>query len=139
MVVKPLPKTFIGRTCLRVYPKINSDTHKKCLSRDYSIDLFGIKLTVRSIAFQEQDKVISACATTSIWSALHAIQWKNIRDVPSRCVITTNAINHINDSSNSFPSKELSNKQILRAIDSEQLKHQTESSEIQLGMFFLIK
>ncbi|EPH0543204.1 hypothetical protein N1I02_003167 [Serratia marcescens] len=126
MIVKPLPKTFIGRTCLRVYPEINSGIHKKCLSRDYTVDLFGMKLTVSSIAFQEQDKVISACATTSIWSALHAIQWKNTRDIPSRCVITTNAINHINDSSNSFPNKELSNKQILRAIDSEQLKHQTE-------------
>lgn len=83
-------------------------------------------MTVNSIAFQEQDKVISACATTSIWSALHAIHWKNIRDIPSRGVITTNAINHINDSSNSFPNKELSNKQILRAIDHEKLKHQTE-------------
>ncbi|SLW92842.1 Uncharacterised protein [Klebsiella pneumoniae] len=126
MVIKPLPKTFIGRTCLRVYHSISSDINKKCLSRDYSVDLFGIQLKIRSIAFQEQDKVISACATTSIWSALHAIQWKNVKDIPSRGVITTNAINHINDSSNSFPNKELTNKQILRAIDSEQLKHQTE-------------
>ena len=126
MIIKPLPKTFIGRTCLRIYNSIISDSNKKCLFREYSVDLFGISLTVESIAFQEQDKVISACATTSIWSALHAISWKNVRDIPSRGVITTNAINHINDSSNSFPNKELNNKQILRAIDSERLKHQTE-------------
>lgn len=126
MVVKPLPKTFIGRTCLSIYKSIIFDDDKKCLSREYSVDLFGIKLVVNSIAFQEQDKVISACATTSIWSALHAIQWKDVRDIPSRGEITTNAINHINDSSNSFPNKELSNKQILRAIDSEKLKHHTE-------------
>ncbi|AKF38776.1 TPA: hypothetical protein PXN30_003596 [Yersinia enterocolitica] len=126
MIIKPLPKTFIGRTCLKIYDNISSSLNKKCLSREYLVDLFGIDLTVNSIAFQEQDKVISACATTSIWSALHAIHWKNIRDIPSRGVITTNAINHINDSSNSFPNKELSNKQILRAIDHEKLKHQTE-------------
>ncbi|WP_368524854.1 hypothetical protein [Enterobacter asburiae] len=126
MVVKPLPKTFIGRTCLALYPGIAKESNKKSLVREYSVDLFGIKLSVESIAFQEQDKVISACATTAIWSALHAISWKDIRDIPSRSEITTNAINHISESSNSFPNKELTNKQILRAVDSEKLKHQAE-------------
>lgn len=139
MVVKPLPKTFVGRTCLKLYPDILREKNKKCLSREYTVDLFGIKLTVNSIAFQEQDKIISACATTSIWSALHAISWKNVRDIPSRIEITTNAINHINESSNSFPSKELSNKQILRAVDSEKLKHQAiKVSGISKDTFFKI-
>lgn len=124
IVIKPLTKTFIGRTCLKVYPSFNKEVgSKKCLSREYSVDLFGIPLKITSIAFQEQDKVVSACATTAIWSSLHAMHWKNVRDIPSCSEITTNAINHIHGSSNAFPKNELSNKQIFRALDFEGLKY----------------
>ena len=124
MVVKPLSKTFIGRTCLKLYSDINSTSScKKILTRKYSIDLFGIQLEVESIAFQEQDKVVSACATTAIWSALQTISNRSQNDISACSEITTNAINHINNSNNFFPKKELSNKQILRALDVEQLKH----------------
>jgi hypothetical protein len=123
MVVKPLPKTFIGRTCLRTYPDINNGCSKKVLSRLYEVDLFGIKLSVESIAFQEQDKVVAACATTAIWSSLHATKSRPVRNIPACSEITIGAINHVDGSSNSFPSKELSNKQILRALDLESLRN----------------
>lgn len=123
-VIKPLPKTFIGRTCLRTYHDMElSDGSKNLVSRDYDVDLFGIKLSVSSIAFQEQDKVVSACATTAIWAALQGIMWKQVRDIPACSEVTINAINHIDGSSNSFPSRELSNKQILRALDVEDLRN----------------
>lgn len=128
VVVKPLPKTFIGKTCLKQYGRVRDGVDgRKCLSKAYQIDLFGLPLTVESIAFQEQDKVVSACATTSIWSALHAISWRNSREIPACSEITINAINHIDGSNNSFPNKELSNKQILRALDVEGLRHHSES------------
>ncbi|SAL78588.1 hypothetical protein AWB67_05293 [Caballeronia terrestris] len=127
MIVKPLPRTFIGKTCLRHYDSINENAAKKALTRRYQVNLFGIDLYIDSIAFQEQDKVVSACATTSIWSALNALAWRPIRSIPSCSEITTNAINFIEGSSNSFPNKELSNKQILRALDVEGLRHHTES------------
>ncbi|EKT4485761.1 C39 family peptidase [Shewanella algae] len=126
VVIKPLAKTFIGKTCLRTYPSINhTNKNKICLLREYSVDLFGIPMKVSSVAFQEQDKVVSACATTAIWSSLHAMHWKNVRDIRACSEITTNAINHISGSSNSFPNRDLSNKQILRALDFEKLKHHT--------------
>lgn len=128
IVIKPLPKTFIGKTCLKQYKRLNNNEARKALSREYKVDLFGLSLTVNSIAFQEQDKVVSACATTSIWSALHALRWKNHRDIPACSQITTNAINHIDGSNNSFPNKELSNKQIMRALDIEGLRHHIEST-----------
>jgi hypothetical protein len=127
MVVKPLPKTFIGKTCFKLYESLNGGPQKACLSRTYTVHLFGIGLTVKSVAFQEQDKVISACATTAIWSAFNALQWIPIRAIPSCCDITTNAINFIADSSNSFPNRELSVKQILRAIDVQGLRHHSYS------------
>ena len=126
-VIKPLPKTVIGKTCLKLYEDLNGADQKVALKRPYFANLFGIELKIESIAFQEQDKVTSACAATSIWSALHALQWRDVREIPSCSEITTNAINFIPGSSNSFPSRELTNKQILRALDVERLRHHSHS------------
>lgn len=117
IVIKPLPKTFIGKTCLKVYPNLKSNSDKVVLSRKYRVSLFGIPLEVDTVAFQEQDKVVSACATTAIWTALQALDSKDLRQVPSCSEITLAAINYANESSNSFPNKGLNNKQILRALD----------------------
>lgn len=129
MVIKPLPKTFIGRTCLKQYSEIMEASRSDCslLSRSYNVSFFGVPLEVSSIAFQEQDKIVAACATTSIWCALNAMSWKQVRDIPSCSQITTDAINFIEGSNNSFPNKDLSNKQILRALDVEGLRHHFES------------
>jgi len=127
MVIKPLPKTFIGKTCLKHYRDINIQGGiKRALKRSYNVDLFGINLHIESIAFQEQDKVVAACATTAIWSSLHATSWRSIREISACSEITTNAINHIDNSNNSFPNKELSNKQIMRALDIEGFRHHNE-------------
>jgi len=116
MVVKPIPKAFIGKTCLKIYNSIREDHDKKILSKIYEVNLFGIELQVETIAFQEQDKIVSACATTAIWSLLHAQEsWGNV--VPSSSEITLSAINHIENSVNSFPNSGLTNKQIFRALD----------------------
>lgn len=117
MVIKPLPKTFIGKTCLKLYPSFKDSTFKKAINIEYTVNLFGIPLKIKSVAFQEQDKVLSACATTAIWSTLHAQNNNDYRKVNSCSEITLSAINHVVDSSNSFPNKGLTNKQILRALD----------------------
>ena len=39
-------------------------------TRDYVSHLCGIELTVRGLAFQQQDTGVSACATTALWSSL---------------------------------------------------------------------
>ncbi len=120
MVIKPLPKTFIGRTCLRVYDSL---LEEQMMLREYDVSFFGITMSVRSVAFQEQDKVVSACAATATWSGLHAAHWVPLQSIPSCSKITTDAVNFISDSSNSFPSKELSNKQIMRALDVSGQRH----------------
>jgi len=128
MVIKPLPKTFIGKTCLKVMEdESTNEKRKRRLSRQYKVDLFGISLSVESLAFQEQDKVIAACATTAIWSALHALQWHSIRSVHSCSEITMNALNDRNGSSNSFPNTELNAEQMLRSIHAEGLRHHQEN------------
>ncbi|HBO4309877.1 TPA: hypothetical protein L4V00_000188 [Pseudomonas aeruginosa] len=121
VIIKPLTKTFVGKTCLRIGDDLGDQ--KKKISKRYDVSLFGLQLSIDSIAFQEQDKVVSACATTAIWTALHALPWRNVRDIPSCSEITTAAINFVDGSSNGFPNSQLSNKQIQRSLDVEGLRY----------------
>ncbi|MDD2539489.1 MAG: C39 family peptidase [Desulfuromonadaceae bacterium] len=128
IVIKPLSQTFIGKTCLKQYSSLGvNEPGNKFLFKRYDVNLFGIKLNIDTVAFQEQDTVVSACATTAIWTALHGSQEKSVRQIPACSEITTNAINHIDGSSNRFPNDGLTNKQILRALDAEGLKYHNES------------
>ncbi|MBP0953619.1 hypothetical protein JTA33_24540 [Pseudomonas sp. 20GA0080] len=124
MVVKPLSRTFVGKTCLQL-TGVKGDGYgtKKKIAKRYDVNLFGIKLHVESIAFQEQDKVVAACATTAIWTALHALPWRDVKHVPSCSEITINALNFVEGSNNGFPNKELTNKQIQRSLDVEGLRY----------------
>ena len=117
IVIKPLPKTFIGKTCLKLYDSFNQSEQRQIISRTYRANLFGVDLTIDTVAFQEQDKVISACATTAVWTSLQALDKSDSRNPPSSSEITLAAINHIENSSNCFPNEGLTNKQILRALD----------------------
>ena len=119
IVVKPLPQTFIGKTCLALYKSLTYSKDRSVITRTYSANLFGVELKIETVAFQEQDKVISACATTAVWSALQALDKNDTRAVISSSEITLAAINHIENSSNSFPNHGLTNKQILRALDTQ--------------------
>jgi hypothetical protein len=107
IVVKPLPKTFIGRTCLRAYPEIDKKhpTRKRQypIQKTYNANLFGIKLSVSSIAFQEQDEAVSACATSALWSMFHASQKMFENPIPSPHAITSTASERIPDWQFSHP------------------------------------
>jgi hypothetical protein len=66
----------IGRTCLVTYPKNDEERKRlRCypILRTYTAHVFGAKLFVESIAFQEQDTEVAACSTTAIWFSLHAL------------------------------------------------------------------
>ncbi|MBB1294601.1 MULTISPECIES: C39 family peptidase [unclassified Pseudoalteromonas] len=141
IVVKPLPKTFIGKSCLRLYESFVGSDNKKALNHRYKVNLFGLNLHVDTVAFQEQDKVVSACATTSIWTALQALDKNDLRTVPSSSEITLSAINHVADSHNSFPNNGLTNKQILRSLDIQKLrnhKFNIDTSKAESDNFFNI-
>ncbi|HEY1977753.1 MAG TPA: hypothetical protein VGG89_14470 [Candidatus Baltobacteraceae bacterium] len=69
VVARPLPDAIIGRTILRTYDSI--DRRHYPVIRLYRPVLAGIELPVKSLAFQEQDRVTAACATVALWSAFH--------------------------------------------------------------------
>lgn len=74
-VIKPLLGSPVGRTVLRCFPEVPADP-KDASRRDfsctrvYTVHLMGAALTVRGLAFQQQDVGVSACATTAVWTAL---------------------------------------------------------------------
>lgn len=71
VVVRPLPETIIGRTCLATYEPENGRRYYPAI-RTYDVNLFGISLQVSTLAFQEQDQVVAACATSALWSGFQA-------------------------------------------------------------------
>lgn len=79
IVIKPIPYRIIGYTLLRqprnYFPILEYEDQLVKTDlwglREYKIHLLGVELTIDTLAFQEQDTVVAACATTSIWSALN--------------------------------------------------------------------
>lgn len=115
VVIKPLPFTFLGRSCI-------ATLSKQDISRAYKANLFGIELSVNAVAFQEQDRVVSACATTAVWSLLHALPDLHKINIPSPSAITLAAIGSSNQNVNGFPNKGLNLVQITCALEALRLK-----------------
>lgn len=105
VVVKPLPKTFIGRTCLRTYPTASTGRHFPAL-RDYDVSLFGVSLTVRSLAFQEQDTEVARCATAALWSTFQGTAKRFGHPVPTPIEITKHAMAIHGLQSRTLPAKD---------------------------------
>jgi hypothetical protein len=117
IVVKPIPTTIIGFTVLKTYSESNSFNERNFWGiRDYKIHLYGKVLTIKSLAFQEQDSVLAACATTAIWSMLNkaSIDFHTILKSPGQ--ITKDAGDMASDGSRLFPNSGLNLLQICQAI-----------------------
>ena len=116
IVIRPIPKTFFGRICLKPFYSSSNRYKKYYLFKEYKVSLFGIALTVNSVAFQEQDKILSACATTALWTFYQAHQ--NIPQItfPSSSEITKSAYSELNGYSREFPNTGLSTKMICRSL-----------------------
>lgn len=67
MVVRPLPLRIKGRTCLSVYPDPDRKRNFPA-NRPYQVNFFGVNLEVSTVAWQEQDREVAACATSALWS-----------------------------------------------------------------------
>ena len=105
VVVKPLPRTVVGRTCLKTGPK-ESLTKNFPTIRKYKVNFFGISLEINSLAFQEQDSVVAACATSALWSAFHATGELFHHAIPSPVEITKLATQLPLNNNRSIPNKE---------------------------------
>jgi hypothetical protein len=116
IVVKPLPKTIIGRTCLKTYAE-NNRRHFS-VNRDYQVNLFGVPLNVQSLAFQEQDHVVSACATSAIWSIFQGTGFLYQHPILSPVDITKIACQNLPIENRFFPNDGLFVPQMAQVIRS---------------------
>lgn len=94
VVVKPLPQTIIGRTCLKTYSDDNGRREFPIL-REFTVNLFGVLLKINSLAYQEQDTVVAACATSALWSCFQGTGKLFQHAIPSPVEITKAATRHV--------------------------------------------
>jgi hypothetical protein len=115
VVARPLPDAIIGRTILKTYDADDGRRNYTCI-REYNASLFGIDLKVQSLAFQEQDTVIAACATVALWCAFNKTRdLFNNSPAPTPAEITR-AANRLVSPSRSMPSHGLNVQQMTNAI-----------------------
>ncbi len=115
IVIKPLPQTVIGRTCLKTYPNDDGRRHFP-ITRDYNCNLFGFELNIDTLAFQEQDNVVAACATSALWSIFQGTGREFQHSIPSPVEITRTAASNISSESRAIPSQGLTSHQLAHAI-----------------------
>lgn len=120
IVVKKLPQKIIGRTCLKTYPDDNGRRTFPIL-RGYSANLFGIQLKIDSLAYQEQDTVVAACATSALWSCFQGTGKLFQHSIPSPVEITKAATAHVpenlpQNSARAFPNSGLTPSQMALAV-----------------------
>ncbi len=115
IVVKPLPQTVIGRTCLTAYPS-DSGRRNFPIIRPYKANLFGLSLQIDSLAFQEQDRVVAACATSALWSVFHGTGMLFQHPIPSPVEITKTATDNFPIEDRAIPSHGLNVAQMAHVI-----------------------
>ncbi len=104
--------------CFSRYPSHSTRLH----ARVYEANLFGIPLTVKSLAYQEQDRVAAACATSALWSIFHATGKLFHHHIPSPVEITRAANAVVPSSSRCLPSSGLDVFQMAQAMRSVSLE-----------------
>lgn len=121
IVVKPLPQTIIGRTCLITYPE--EDGRCFPINQKNTVNLFGISLDIEGLPFQEQDMVVAACATNALWSIFQYTGKKFHHHIPSPVEITRAATANLALGNRTIPNaKGLIVEQMADAIRSVSLE-----------------
>lgn len=72
LVVRPLPRTAIGMTCIRLPAHGSWEGASLTVHRRYTAHLLGQALEIDTLAFQETDESVSSCAAAALWSAFQA-------------------------------------------------------------------
>lgn len=117
IVVKPLPLTVVGRTCL-VAPAAH-DGRAFPPTKVQHVDLYGLRLDVETLPFQEQDREVAACASSALWTMLHSTAHQFHHAKPSPVEITKAATAHARVNGRTFPNGDgLNTLQIADAIRS---------------------
>jgi hypothetical protein len=116
-VVRPRPGSPIGRTVLQTFGPRTIEGHSRVFSatRLYTAHLCGFELTVRGLAFQQQDQGVSACATTALWCAIHQVAPMEGLKIATPAEITQAASRYFMPGGRALPSEGLTIEQLCEA------------------------
>lgn len=137
IVIKPLPSIIIGATLLKPLQTDSSGNIINNCIREYKVNLFGKVLEISSLAFQEQDRVVSACATSALWSAFHKTSKLFQTKLPTPSEITHSAKNLYFDSGRNFPNDGLDHYQIGNSIEETGLVFELRNTLIPIDIIWL--
>ncbi len=117
LVLRPLPFTVIGRTCLNA--PCNQDGYETfCISSPCESNLCGLDLSLKTLPFQEQDQVLSKCATMALWSVFHSSANLFNHPIPSPVEVTRAATAGGPMEKRAIPNSGLDIWQLVQAIRS---------------------
>jgi len=122
IVLRPIPSAPLGRTVLAWFPENNQNLPRVTNpSREYTIHLAGIELSVEGLAWQQQDSAVGACATVGLWTMLHSSSFDDLHSIPTTVEITQAANRNATYGRPIFPSKGLTHYQLFDAIREQNL------------------
>lgn len=136
IILRPLESAPFGRTVFRHYPQGgHSTTRIDTPARSYRCNLGGLELKVDGLAWQQQDRGVSACATIGLWTLLHSSAFDDVHAIPTTADITKAA--HINSSlgSRPFPQQGLKIEQMMEAILAHDLAPVITNPDVEGGFF----
>jgi len=135
IVIKPLSNSIIGFTILKPEKEArNGDRVEFWGTRPYTNHLHGLPLPLTSLAFQEQDRVLSACATISIWSMLQgaAEDYHVSLKTPGEITMAAGMISE-STGSRLFPNNGLTLQEMAKSITSNGLLTEVEIFDPPMG------
>lgn len=117
-VIRPLPGSPLGRTVVATFGPQAGDGRRREFggTREYAVHLGGFELHVEGLAFQQQDRGVSACATIALWSAVHRVAPLEGLPVMTPAQITEAATRYYLPGGRSLPSEGLTLNQMCEAI-----------------------
>ncbi len=115
-VIRPIPHTFLAKVCIKPYNALVSSDGYTLITKEHRVSLFGLSLKVQTAAFLEQDKVVSACATSALWMLYSSFFQKPYEYLPSPSAITKSASLPDIQGGRTFPTKGLSPIQVAKSL-----------------------
>lgn len=116
VVARPLPYAVIGRTIIKTYGP-DGGRRKYTAVRDYEVNVMGLTLTVKNtLAFQEQDSVVAACASVALWAAFQKSSELYKNSLSPTTTAITSVATIIPSQTRPFPSKGLIIEQMVNAV-----------------------
>lgn len=73
ITIKPIANSLIGFSLLKPYANNNGRERYFWGVREYTVNFFGKNIPLNSLGFQQQDKILGACASIAIWTLYQKI------------------------------------------------------------------